>query len=190
MLCPLASRRPAAGRAIFFVVLDAQRGAVRSACERKGMRGRLHPAPRSSFLPNARAAPQRYGPGRQCPSALRPRGLRAETKSPMSFRVLSEMSTAFDLAIPCRRAARFGVSPTPPRSCTSPVPIKSPTTTKPLAMLTRVCSGTGASRAPTAAISSRPARTARSNVERSGSGNYAVAAPKFDWRIVDWEGVP
>ena len=32
-------------------------------------------------------------------------------------------------ACPCRRAARFGVSPTMPRSCASPDPIKSPTTT-------------------------------------------------------------
>ena len=51
------------------------------------------------------------------------------------------MTTVFGSAIPCRRAARFGVSPTMPRSCASPDPIRSPTTTSPVAMPTRVCSG-------------------------------------------------
>ena len=50
------------------------------------------------------------------------------------------MTTVFGSAIPCRRAARFGVSPTMPRSCASPDPIRSPTTTSPVAMPTRVCS--------------------------------------------------
>ena len=31
--------------------------------------------------------------------------------------MLSAMTTVFGSAIPCRRAARFGVSPTMPRSC-------------------------------------------------------------------------
>ena len=39
---------------------------------------------------------------------------------PRSFRVLSAMTTVFGSAIPCRRAARFGVSPTMPRSCALP----------------------------------------------------------------------
>ena len=43
----------------------------------------------------------------------------------------SAMTTVFGLATPCKRAARFGVSPTIPRSCASPDPIRSPTTTKP-----------------------------------------------------------
>jgi hypothetical protein len=47
--------------------------------------------------------------------------------------VLSAMTTELGSAIPCNHAARFGVSPTIPRSCASPVPIKSPTTTKPVA---------------------------------------------------------
>ena len=55
----------------------------------------------------------------------------------------SAMTTVFGSAIPCRRAARFGVSPTMPRSCASPDPIRSPTTTSPVAMPTRVCSGAG-----------------------------------------------
>ena len=55
--------------------------------------------------------------------------------------MLSAMTTVFGSAIACRRAARFGVSPTMPRSCASPDPIRSPTTTSPVAMPTRVCSG-------------------------------------------------
>src|SRR5215468_6973873 len=37
-------------------------------------------------------------------------------------------------AAACTRAARFGVSPTTPRSCASPVPTRSPTTTNPVPM--------------------------------------------------------
>ena len=55
----------------------------------------------------------------------------------------SAMTTVFGSAMPCRRAARFGVSPTMPRSCASPEPIRSPTTTSPVAMPTRVCRGLG-----------------------------------------------
>ena len=51
------------------------------------------------------------------------------------------MTTVPGVASACRRAARFGVSPTMPRSCASPDPIRSPTTTSPVAMPTRVCSG-------------------------------------------------
>ena len=57
--------------------------------------------------------------------------------------VLSAMTTVFGSAMSCRRAARFGISPTMPRSCASPDPIRSPTTTKPVAMPTRVCNETG-----------------------------------------------
>ena len=49
------------------------------------------------------------------------------------------MTTMFGSAIPCRRAARFGVSPTIACSCAAPAPIRSPTTTSPVAMPTRVC---------------------------------------------------
>ena len=58
--------------------------------------------------------------------------------------MLSAMTTVFGSAIPCNRAARFGVSPTMPRSCASPDPIRSPTTTTPVAMPIRVCRGAGA----------------------------------------------
>ena len=37
----------------------------------------------------------------------------------------------------CNRAARFAVSPTTPRSCASPEPRRSPTTTIPVAIPTR-----------------------------------------------------
>jgi hypothetical protein len=39
--------------------------------------------------------------------------------------VFSAMTTVFGSAIPWRRAARFGVSPTMPRSCASPEPMRS-----------------------------------------------------------------
>ena len=61
-----------------------------------------------------------------------------------------------------RRAARFGVSPTMPRSSISPDPIRSPTTTSPVAIPTRVCSEARVLRPVVAAISSSPARIARS----------------------------
>ena len=54
------------------------------------------------------------------------------------------ITTLFGSATPCRRAARFGVSPTMPRSCASPEPTRSPTTTSPVAMPTRTCSGSPA----------------------------------------------
>ena len=47
----------------------------------------------------------------------------------------------FGVATACRRAARFGVSPTNRAPAPSPEPIRSPTTTSPVAMPTRVCSG-------------------------------------------------
>ncbi len=68
------------------------------------------------------------------------------------------MTTVFGSAIACRRAARFGVSPTMLRSFVSPVPIRSPTTTSPVAIPMRVCRERVDSTAVTAAISSSPAR--------------------------------
>src|SRR5262249_34236695 len=76
--------------------------------------------------------PLRSLPPRSCSS----------NRLPKSLRVLST-TTMFGSASPCRRAARFGVSPTMPRSCVSPDPIRSPTTTRPVAMPTRVCSEAG-----------------------------------------------
>ena len=50
---------------------------------------------------------------------------------PMSFRVLSAITTLFVSAVPCNLAARFGVSPTMACSGDAPEPIRSPTTTSP-----------------------------------------------------------
>jgi hypothetical protein len=80
---------------------------------------------------------------------------------PMSFRVLSAITTLFDSAVPCNLAARFGVSPTMACSWDAPEPIRSPTTTSPVAMPTSVCSGAGLQAADCCANSSL-ARTARS----------------------------
>ena len=52
----------------------------------------------------------------------------------------------------------------------SPDPIRSPTITTPVAMPTRICRRTGVLRADTAAISSSPARTARSGSSSCASG--------------------
>jgi hypothetical protein len=93
--------------------------------------------------------------------SLAPRSSRSN-RLPRSLRVLSAMTTVFGSAMLCSRAARFGVSPTMPRSCASPDPIRSPTTTKPVAMPTRVCSDALVFSAVTAATSSSAARTARS----------------------------
>ncbi|MGB7038307.1 MAG: hypothetical protein WBD83_01445 [Xanthobacteraceae bacterium] len=57
--------------------------------------------------------------------------------SPASRRVVASTTTVFGAAADFSRAARFGVSPTTLRSCTSPVPSNSPTTTSPVAMPTR-----------------------------------------------------
>ncbi len=50
---------------------------------------------------------------------LAPRSSKSK-RSPSSFRVLSAMTTVFGSAIPCRRAARFGVSPTTVYSAVEP----------------------------------------------------------------------
>ena len=70
--------------------------------------------------------------------------------------MLSAMTTVFGSAMPCKRAARFGVSPTMPCSCAAPDPIRSPTTTTPVAMPTRVWSGAWVFRALTAADQLQP----------------------------------
>ena len=68
---------------------------------------------------------------------------------PTSFRVLFAITTLFGCAMPCSRAARLGVSPTIACSWEGPEPIRSPTTTRPVAMPTRVWSGAWVFRAPT-----------------------------------------
>ena len=76
--------------------------------------------------------------------------------------MLLQMTTVLGSAIPCRRAARFGVSPTIPRSCDAPDPMSSPTTTRPVAIPTRICRKARVLSAATAVINSSPARMARS----------------------------
>jgi hypothetical protein len=96
-------------------------------------------------------------PLRSCP----PRSCRSK-RLPRSFRVLSAMTTVFGSAMPWRRAARLGVSPTTACSWAAPDPIRSPTTTNPVAMPTRVCREALDFNPPTAWIRSSPARTALS----------------------------
>ena len=78
------------------------------------------------------------------------------------------MTTMFGSAMLCRRAARFGVSPTMPCSCASPDPIKSPTTTNPVAIPTRVCSEAAVLSPATVAISSSPALAAGHGIRKVG----------------------
>ena len=83
--------------------------------------------------------------------------------------MLSAMTTVFGSAMLCRRAARLGVSPTTACSCADPVPIRSPTTTKPVATSNASLKRLTAFNAPTAAISSSPARTlVREAAEETG----------------------
>ena len=83
---------------------------------------------------------------------------------PSSRRVDSETTIVSGSARACSREARFGVSPTTPRSRASPSPISSPTMTRPVEMPIRTLSTTLCSRrsSPTDSISARAARAARS----------------------------
>ena len=107
-----------------------------------------------------RAAHARVGPAMPLRS-LGPRSSRSK-RLPSNLRVLSQMTTMFGSATPCRRAARFGVLPTMLRSCADPEPMSSPMTTCPVAIPIRVRSKADDLSADTALISSSPARTARS----------------------------
>jgi hypothetical protein len=69
----------------------------------------------------------------------------SSNRLPRSLRVLLAITTLFGSARPYKRAAKFGVSPTMPRSWASPEPTRSPTTTSPVAMPTRVCKGRASS---------------------------------------------
>ena len=75
---------------------------------------------------------------------------------------LAAITTPFGSAADWSRAARFGVSPTTLCSRAPPAPIWSPTTTRPVAMPTRLCSSAHAVdlSALTAVTSSSAARTA------------------------------
>ena len=98
--------------------------------------------------PQRRPGPHRPGDALE---VLGPEVLKLEEIAEESSRAFGD-DDLFGSAIPCRRAARFGVSPTMPRSCASPEPIRSPTTTSPVAMPTRVCSGCARSSALVTAV--------------------------------------
>ena len=88
---------------------------------------------------------------------------RYSKRSPTSRRVPAAITTAFGSARACSRAARFGVSPTTDCSRAEPSPIRSPTTTRPVAMPMRAWSWANlTSRRPTASMTASPARIARS----------------------------
>src|SRR5262245_50092905 len=65
-------------------------------------------------------------------------------------------------ATPCKRVATFGVSPTTACSCAEPDPSRSPATTSPVAIPTRVWRVACVFRSLTSATNSNPACTARS----------------------------
>ena len=69
-------------------------------------------------------------------TSMAPRS-RHSKRSPISRRVPAAMTTAPGSAKACSRAATLGVSPTTECSCAGPLPIRSPTTTCPVAIPTR-----------------------------------------------------
>ena len=113
--------------------------------ERRRLRAqRLEAAQDAAFADHAPGALRLGKTGER----LRPEILDLEERADLPSRALGDDERA-RLASACSRAARFGVSPTTPRSCAAPAPIRSPTTTSPLAMPSRTFSGSGvASRRP------------------------------------------
>ena len=93
-------------------------------------------------------------------SCFRPRSSKSNS-FPICCLVLAATTRAPGEASACSRAARLGVSPMIDCSWEEPLPIRSPTTTDPLAMPIRASSLTGPRR-PIASIARNPARTARS----------------------------
>src|SRR6266516_4496993 len=74
-------------------------------------------------------------------------------RPPVKRCVLCAITTAPGSARAWRRAARFGVSPTTACSCAAPAPMRSPTTTGPVAMPMRTRSRSGAESCSTASTS-------------------------------------
>ena len=130
------------------------RAAGRSrARARPAASGAARAEPRSgsrSFGPRSPGTPR---PGRQSRRACVPRSANSNSW-PSRRRVPPATTTVPGSASACRRAARFGVSPTTASSCAAPSPIRSPTTTSPVAMPTRAASGSppGALSRATAAV--------------------------------------
>ena len=120
--------RPAAEQQLHFLVAaDQRRGAGRSASKRLSS----VPSPSTSHAGTATDKPL---------SSTVPRSWHAN--SPPICRLGGRVDHHLTgPARPWRRAARFGVSPTAVCWRESPEPIGSPTTTSPVAMPTRTCSG-------------------------------------------------
>ena len=143
---------------------DQRRETAGRAAPRSGSRHAPSPATRQADTGSAK-------PLRRCG----PRSA-SSNSPPTSRRVAWLITTLPGAASACSRAARFGVSPTTACSCAAPSPIRSPTTTSPVAMPTRAASGSPAGRLelgrPPSTIAS-PARTAR-----SASSSCACGQPK------------
>jgi hypothetical protein len=143
-----------------------------ACCQRRSSRSSSSSRPTNDVASERRASKRLKTPlspeTRQtcCGSAKPARdcGPRSSTsnKAPICRRVLSAMTSVPGCASTCSRAARFGVSPMTPRSCAAPVPIRSPTTTRPLAMPSLTFNGSSVATRPIASITASPARTARS----------------------------
>ena len=93
--------------------------------------------PRSGSPRRFRPTPARRVAARQSRQVVAARDPRDRTARRSAGGSLSAITSVFGVASACSRAARFGVSPTTPRSCAAPSPIRSPTTTSPVAMPSR-----------------------------------------------------
>ena len=124
---PFAALRllPAAQQQLEFLVAPDERRLPRA----QGLEAAYHPA--LAERPARRAAARR---SRRAPAVRDPRDRTVRRSAGASP---SAMTRVFGMASACSRAARFGVSPTTPRSCAAPSPIRSPTTTSPVAMPSR-----------------------------------------------------
>ena len=96
---------------------------------------------------------------------------------PSRRRVLELTTTVLGAATCCRRAAKFGVSPTINASGDAPVLIRSPTTTNPVAIPMRTWTGIGTSARESEALRSRMIVRAAWTA-RSGSSSFALGQPK------------
>ena len=95
-------------------------------------------APRSGSRPRSGRAPTKPWTGAARPlTAWAPRS-ESSNRPLTSRRVLSLITTRPGSASACSRAARFGVSPTADAPRRQPA-IRSPTTTRPVAIPTRAC---------------------------------------------------
>src|SRR5215470_7950814 len=125
---PLLGLHPAAQQKLDVLVATDER---RRCCTE-----RLEPALHRA-LPDH---PVGFNRGCKALHSMRPRSSYSN-KLPSSRRVAGPITTVPGAAAACSRAARFGVSPTTPRSCDSPDPISWPTTTRPVSIPTRTSSG-------------------------------------------------